>query len=73
MRIFSHYGFKPSKKTQTHNFLDEGLHKEGTSLQQIPTYVTGVPNGTEKVIFYPHLAREAAQTDSPPPGSVSGR
>lgn len=28
---------------------DEGLSKDGTSLQQIPTYVTGVPNGTEKV------------------------
>lgn len=28
---------------------DEGLEKEGTSMSQIPTYVTGVPNGTEKV------------------------
>lgn len=28
---------------------DEGLSKEGTSLSQIPTYVTAVPNGTEKV------------------------
>ena len=27
----------------------EGLEKDGTSLSQIPTYVTGVPNGTEKV------------------------
>jgi hypothetical protein len=27
----------------------EGLEKENTSLSQIPTYVTGVPNGTEKV------------------------
>lgn len=31
--------------------MDEGLHKEGTSLQQIPTYVTGVPNGTEKGLY----------------------
>ncbi|KAF5018242.1 hypothetical protein F66182_9785 [Fusarium sp. NRRL 66182] len=31
--------------------MDEGLHEEGTSLQQIPTYVTGVPNGTEKGLY----------------------
>lgn len=30
-------------------FTDEGLEKEHTSISQIPTYVTGVPNGTEKV------------------------
>lgn len=29
----------------------EGLEKDGTSLSQIPTYVTGVPNGTEKVRY----------------------
>jgi hexokinase len=29
--------------------VDEGLQKDGTSLSQIPTYVTAVPNGTEKV------------------------
>jgi len=29
--------------------MDEGLQKDGTSLSQIPTYVTAVPNGTEKV------------------------
>ncbi len=29
----------------------EGLEKDGTSLSQIPTYVTAVPNGTEKVSF----------------------
>jgi len=29
--------------------VDEGLQKDGTSISQIPTYVTGVPNGTEKV------------------------
>lgn len=28
-----------------------GLEKDGTSMSQIPTYVTGVPNGTEKVSF----------------------
>lgn len=30
----------------------EGLEKDGTSISQIPTYVTGVPNGTEKVSKY---------------------
>lgn len=29
--------------------MQEGLSKEHTTLSQIPTYVTGVPNGTEKV------------------------
>jgi hypothetical protein len=29
--------------------LDDGLKADGTSISQIPTYVTGVPNGTEKV------------------------
>jgi len=29
--------------------MEEGLEKQGTSLSQIPTYVTSVPNGTEKV------------------------
>jgi hexokinase len=28
--------------------MDEGLAKQGTMLSQIPTYVTNVPNGTEK-------------------------
>jgi len=31
------------------NVADEGLQKNATTLSQIPTYVTGVPNGTEKV------------------------
>ena len=32
------------------NFLsDEGLAKNGSTMSQIPTYVTAVPNGTEKV------------------------
>ncbi len=29
--------------------MEEGLEKEGATLSQIPTYVTSVPNGTEKV------------------------
>lgn len=29
--------------------MEEGLQKQGTPLSQIPTYVTSVPNGTEKV------------------------
>lgn len=29
--------------------MEEGLEKQGTQLSQIPTYVTAVPNGTEKV------------------------
>lgn len=33
--------------------IDEGLSKEHTTLSQIPTYVTAVPNGTEKVRFTP--------------------
>lgn len=32
-----------------HDQIDEGLKKDGATLSQIPTYVTGVPNGTEKV------------------------
>ena len=35
-------------------FTGEGLEKNGASLSQIPTYVTGVPNGTEKVSFKIH-------------------
>ena len=29
--------------------MEEGLEKQGTDMSQIPTYVTAVPNGTEKV------------------------
>lgn len=34
--------------------MDEGLEKDGTTLRQIPSYVTAVPDGTEKVaiIFF---------------------
>ncbi|CAA9960137.1 Hexokinase [Pyrenophora teres f. maculata] len=31
--------------------MDEGLGKEGTEMSQIPTYVTAVPNGTEKGLY----------------------
>ncbi|KAF2749186.1 hypothetical protein M011DRAFT_525099 [Sporormia fimetaria CBS 119925] len=31
--------------------MDEGLQNEGTELSQIPTYVTAVPNGTEKGLY----------------------
>ncbi|EGS23016.1 uncharacterized protein CTHT_0014980 [Thermochaetoides thermophila DSM 1495] len=31
--------------------MEEGLEKDGTSLSQIPTYVTAVPNGTEKGLY----------------------
>jgi hexokinase len=29
--------------------MEEGLEKQGTTMSQIPTYVTATPNGTEKV------------------------
>jgi hexokinase len=32
---------------------NEGLAKENTTLSQIPTFVTAVPNGTEKVSLPP--------------------
>lgn len=31
--------------------MDEGLQQKGTSMSQIPTYVTAVPNGTEKGLY----------------------
>ncbi|QPG96223.1 hypothetical protein C2857_003585 [Epichloe festucae Fl1] len=31
--------------------MKEGLENDGTNLSQIPTYVTGVPNGTEKGLY----------------------
>lgn len=31
--------------------MGEGLTQENTTLSQIPTFVTSVPNGTEKVFF----------------------
>jgi len=45
-------------------FSDEGLQKDGTEMSQIPTYVTAVPNGTEKVLkfnlFHYHAAHSIA-------------
>lgn len=32
--------------------MDEGLSKENTTLSQIPTFITSVPNGTEKVCSF---------------------
>ncbi|PGH29740.1 hexokinase [[Emmonsia] crescens] len=31
--------------------MDEGLEKDGTTLRQIPSYVTAVPDGTEKGVY----------------------
>ncbi|SPO03753.1 probable glucokinase [Cephalotrichum gorgonifer] len=31
--------------------MDEGLRKDGTSMSQIPTYVTAVPDGSEKGVY----------------------
>ncbi|KAI9870692.1 MAG: glucokinase [Pleopsidium flavum] len=31
--------------------MDEGLQKQGATMSQIPTYVTAVPNGTEKGLY----------------------
>lgn len=31
--------------------MDEGLDKQGATMSQIPTYVTAVPNGTEKGLY----------------------
>jgi len=38
-----------SRHGKADNFIDEGLEKNATTMSQIPTYVTAVPNGTEKV------------------------
>ncbi|KAH8662307.1 putative glucokinase [Xylariales sp. PMI_506] len=35
----------------THTWTDEGLEQDHTSMSQIPTYVTAVPNGTEKGLY----------------------
>jgi hexokinase len=37
---------------------NEGLAKENTTLSQIPTFVTAVPNGTEKVPSYSSCERQ---------------
>lgn len=38
-----------SRHTELLSPTDEGLRQDGTYLSQIPTYVTDVPRGTEKV------------------------
>ncbi|KAF4968585.1 hypothetical protein FSARC_4058 [Fusarium sarcochroum] len=54
-RVVQEFDFSDSElNSHVKEFLrqmDEGLQNEGTSLQQIPTYVTGVPNGTEKGLY----------------------
>lgn len=37
---------------------NEGLEKENTTLSQIPTFVTAVPNGTEKVQYHSSCERQ---------------
>jgi hexokinase len=44
---------------------NEGLAKENTTLSQIPTFVTAVPNGTEKVAFL--LSRRQSRCSNHPP------
>ncbi|KAG5978958.1 hypothetical protein E4U55_005709 [Claviceps digitariae] len=54
-RVVSQFEFSDAHLNQhVEEFLaqmKEGLEKDGTSLSQIPTYVTGVPNGTEKGLY----------------------
>ncbi|EQL00568.1 Hexokinase [Ophiocordyceps sinensis CO18] len=54
-RVVSHFDFSDADVNRhVQEFLrqmDEGLEKDGTSISQIPTYVTGVPNGTEKGLY----------------------
>jgi hypothetical protein len=42
-------------KIRSNNHIEEGLAKNATTMSQIPTYVTGVPNGTEKVSKHPMI------------------
>lgn len=48
--------------------MKEGLEKQGTQLSQIPTYVTAVPNGTEKV-----RTQDLTGTLLTMPGNIPGR
>ncbi|KAG6016623.1 hypothetical protein E4U43_003447 [Claviceps pusilla] len=54
-RVVSQFEFSNAQVNQhVEEFLaqmKEGLENDGTSLSQIPTYVTGVPNGTEKGLY----------------------
>jgi hypothetical protein len=61
--------YAPGILPQSNSITEAGLAKDGTSMSQIPTYVTGVPNGTEKV------SREALiliEPSTDKTGSVSG-
>lgn len=49
---------------------DEGLQRSGTEMSQIPTYVTNVPNGTEKVRYLDFVAIDFADYFE---GSLSSR
>ncbi|KAF1917079.1 glucokinase GLK1 [Ampelomyces quisqualis] len=54
-RVAAEFDFEQDAVNQAVNEfireMDEGLQKEGTELSQIPTYVTAVPNGTEKGLY----------------------
>ena len=52
--------------------VEEGLSEEGTTLSQIPTFVTSVPNGTEKVRI-PLCEQSEAGSDIVAIGLVLGR
>jgi hexokinase len=43
------YMFIVGPWVSTNHFIDDGLKNDGAMMNQIPTYVTAVPNGTEKV------------------------
>lgn len=43
----------PEQACKTDDIADEGLAKNATTMSQIPTYVTAVPNGTEEVCIFP--------------------
>lgn len=53
--------------------IDEGLSKEGTTLSQIPTFVTSVPNGTEKVYYRSCLLHRNCMSDLVVTGTVPSR
>jgi hexokinase len=52
---------------------NEGLAKENTTLSQIPTFVTAVPNGTEKVRPVLLSPRNDEALTNLYPGSLPGR
>ncbi|KAF2666447.1 hypothetical protein BT63DRAFT_458804 [Microthyrium microscopicum] len=54
-RVAEEFEFTPDQvRNGVKEFLaemDDGLQKDGTFMNQIPTYVTAVPNGTEKGLY----------------------